>query len=92
MGFYVELWCDTEDCPHGSAEEGVQGNNRRSVSRDARAAGWRLIDGRWHCDGCVADLGLQVTVRKRGSRFAREIEKHAGKVVDIRTLVDRSKP
>jgi hypothetical protein len=56
MGLYVELWCDTTDCPHGANENGIQGNSRRSVTRDARAAGWRLIDGLWRCSGCLTDL------------------------------------
>jgi hypothetical protein len=56
MGFYVELWCDTPECPHGHGEEGIQGTNKRTVAKDARAAGWRKVDGRWLCHGCLDDL------------------------------------
>lgn len=59
MGFYLELHCDTQCCPHGGNEEGHQGTNRASIAAEAKRHGWRRINGCWRCPGCVADLNTE---------------------------------
>jgi hypothetical protein len=55
MGFYVELHCDTPECPHDGNEQGHQGTHKARIAADAKRHGWRKIDGRWRCPGCVAE-------------------------------------
>lgn len=56
MGFYLELYCDTPDCPYGANQEGPQGTSRARIGAEAKRNGWRLIEGQWHCPGCVHDV------------------------------------
>lgn len=57
MGWYIELHCDTQDCPHGHDQEGPQGKSVKNVSAEARRIGWiQDLDGRWRCDGCASSF------------------------------------
>lgn len=53
MGFYIELYCDTPECPFGNNQEGFSGTNRASIAADAKRHGWRKIGNSWRCKECL---------------------------------------
>jgi hypothetical protein len=52
MGFYLELFCDNEDCLSGARQEGPMGRTRKEVTAVARASGWARVGTRWLCWNC----------------------------------------
>lgn len=57
MGFYIELFCDGDDCQSGADNAGPQGPNRRVVATEARRAGWIKSAKGWLCPSCAPAQG-----------------------------------